>query len=177
VLHTSHGFKLPPPPILLPVQGRFSPTVSLPALCECLKKAALDPRVAGVVVKIDPLSCGWSKLQVGPGRGAAPLAAATCGAVQLCTSSRQASHCPPPPKKNPHARALQELRRHVEYFRASGKFSVAYLERFEPNRAGCCCDACASRGVHCEAAGLRRPLRSLVVFWMPTPSQHCSFSG
>lgn len=45
-------------------QGRFSQTVSLPALCDCLKKAALDPRVAGVVVKIEPLACGWGKLQV-----------------------------------------------------------------------------------------------------------------
>lgn len=45
-------------------QGRFSSTVSLPALCECLKKAALDPRISGVVVKIDPLACGWGKLQV-----------------------------------------------------------------------------------------------------------------
>lgn len=45
-------------------QGRFSSTVSLPALTECLKKAALDPRVSGVVIKIEPLACGWAKLQV-----------------------------------------------------------------------------------------------------------------
>lgn len=66
-------------------QGRFSPTQSLPALCECLRKAALDPRIKGVVVKVDPLATGWGK--------------------------------------------LQELRRHVEYFRESGKFAIAYLER------------------------------------------------
>ena len=39
-------------------------TQSLPALCECLRKAALDPRIKGVVVKIDPLAAGWGKLQV-----------------------------------------------------------------------------------------------------------------
>ncbi|KAI3438408.1 hypothetical protein D9Q98_000839 [Chlorella vulgaris] len=66
-------------------QGRFSSTVSLPALCDCLKKAALDPRVAGVVIKIEPLACGWAK--------------------------------------------LQEVRRHIEYFRSSGKFCMAYMER------------------------------------------------
>ncbi|GAB4824168.1 hypothetical protein N2152v2_011214 [Parachlorella kessleri] len=44
-------------------QGRFSNTVSLPAVCDCLLKAAYDPRVTGVVVKIDPLGCGWGKLQ------------------------------------------------------------------------------------------------------------------
>lgn len=48
-------------------QGRFSPTQSLPALCSCLRKAAVDPRVQGVVVKIDPLALGWGKLQVGGG--------------------------------------------------------------------------------------------------------------
>jgi protease-4 len=50
-------------------QGRFSSTVSLPALCDCLKKAALDPRISGVVVKIDPLACGWGKLQVSAPEG------------------------------------------------------------------------------------------------------------
>ena len=49
--------------MLVGLQGRFSPTASLPALCECLKKAAVDPRVAGLVVKMDPLACGWGKLQ------------------------------------------------------------------------------------------------------------------
>ncbi|KAL4444953.1 hypothetical protein ABPG77_004003 [Micractinium sp. CCAP 211/92] len=66
-------------------QGRFSKTISLPALCECLQKAALDPRVVGVCVKVEPLACGWGK--------------------------------------------LQELRRHIEAFKQSGKFSMAYLER------------------------------------------------
>lgn len=60
-------------------QGRFSSTVSLPALCDCLKKAALDPRVAGVVIKIEPLACGWAKLQVGGHPHAARLAAPHAG--------------------------------------------------------------------------------------------------
>ena len=50
-----------------------------------LRKAAYDPRISGVVVKIDPLQCGWGK--------------------------------------------IQEIRRHVEMFRQSGKWAVAYLER------------------------------------------------
>ena len=66
-------------------QGRFSPVVSLPELTLALRKAAVDPRIKGICVKIDPLSCGWSK--------------------------------------------LQEIRRHVEHFKASGKYSIAYLER------------------------------------------------
>lgn len=44
-------------------------TQSLPALCECLRKAALDPRIKGVVVKVDPLATGWGKLQVQCGKG------------------------------------------------------------------------------------------------------------
>jgi protease-4 len=66
-------------------QGRFSSTLSLPSICDCLTKAAYDPRIAGVVVKIDPLSVGWAK--------------------------------------------VIEIRRHVELFRRSGKWAVAYLER------------------------------------------------
>jgi protease-4 len=66
-------------------QGRFSNIVSLPELQMALVKAALDPRIKGVCVKIDPLQCGWSK--------------------------------------------LQEIRRHVAYFKKSGKYSIAYLER------------------------------------------------
>ena len=66
-------------------QGRFSSVVSLPELSLALRKAAVDPRIKGVCVKIDPLSCGWSK--------------------------------------------LQEIRRHMDHFKASGKYSIAYLER------------------------------------------------
>lgn len=66
-------------------QGRFSNVVALPDLTLSLMKAALDPRIKGVCVKIDPLQCGWSK--------------------------------------------VQEIKRHVEFFRKSGKFSMAYIER------------------------------------------------
>lgn len=66
-------------------QPRFSSSLALPTICDCLLKAAYDPRVTGVVVKIDPLATGWGK--------------------------------------------LQELRRHVEVFNASGKMSIAYMER------------------------------------------------
>lgn len=46
-------------------QGRFSSAMSMPLLTEALKKAAADPRIRGIAVKIDPLSIGWAKLQVG----------------------------------------------------------------------------------------------------------------
>jgi len=62
----------------------FSSEVTLPQLCSCLKKAAHDPRIAGIYLKIAPLGCGWAK--------------------------------------------LDELRRHIQYFRQSGKFCVAYME-------------------------------------------------
>ena len=77
------------PPVL---QGRFSSTASLPALCDCLHKAAYDPRVTGLIIKVDPLACGWGK--------------------------------------------LQELRRHIELFRASGKWTMAYMERCGMPAAG-----------------------------------------
>ena len=57
---------------------------SLPELAMALRKAALDPRVVGVAVKVEPLSVGWAK--------------------------------------------LQELSAHLDHFRASGKFSMSYLE-------------------------------------------------
>jgi len=63
---------------------RFSKEVCLPSICEGLIKAAYDPRIIGVFVKISPLECGWGK--------------------------------------------LSEIRRHVEFFNQSGKFSVAYME-------------------------------------------------
>ncbi len=66
-------------------QSRFSSTLSLPAICDSLQKAAVDPRITGLVVKIDPLQCGWAK--------------------------------------------LQEIRRHIELFKQSGKWTVAYMER------------------------------------------------
>ena len=62
----------------------FSKELSLPVICEALIKAAYDPRVKGVFVKIEPVTCGWAK--------------------------------------------LTEIRRHIEFFNASGKFSMAYME-------------------------------------------------
>lgn len=67
------------------VQGRFSPGTSLPVVCACLRKAALDPRINGIYIKISPLALGWGK--------------------------------------------MLEVRRHLEYFNQSGKWSVAYIER------------------------------------------------
>lgn len=70
-----------PAPCQLDARNASSPlqTQSLPALCECLRKAAVDPRIKGVVVKIDPLAAGWGKLQVG---GRAWLA---CWAAMCCS--------------------------------------------------------------------------------------------
>ncbi|KAG0619939.1 hypothetical protein M758_4G177100 [Ceratodon purpureus] len=64
-------------------QGRFMQGLSLPQICENLVKAANDPRVAGVFLSIEPLSCGWGK--------------------------------------------LDEIRRHMEYYKQSGKFLVGYM--------------------------------------------------
>lgn len=72
-------------PIAEQPQSRFSQTTSLPAICDSLQKAAVDPRIVGLVIKIDPLQCGWGK--------------------------------------------ILEIRRHVEMFKESGKWTVAYLER------------------------------------------------
>ncbi|BBN19507.1 protease IV [Marchantia polymorpha subsp. ruderalis] len=44
------------------VQSRFSQSLSLPMLCQNLMKAAHDPRIAGVVLRIEPLDCGWGKI-------------------------------------------------------------------------------------------------------------------
>lgn len=64
-------------------QGRFMQGLSLPQICENLVKAANDPRVAGVFLSIEPLNCGWGK--------------------------------------------LDEIRRHLEYYKQSGKFLVGYM--------------------------------------------------
>lgn len=66
-------------------QPRFSSTVSMPALCESLRKAAYDPRVAGLYMNIDILDAGWAK--------------------------------------------IQEIRSHIDFFKASGKPTVAYMKR------------------------------------------------
>lgn len=43
-------------------QGRFMQGLSLPQICENLVKAAHDPRIEGVFLSIEPLECGWGKL-------------------------------------------------------------------------------------------------------------------
>eukprot|EP00898_Chlorokybus_atmophyticus_P005661 jgi/Chlat1/6096/Chrsp40S05684 len=57
---------------------------SLPQICQNLVKAANDPRVVGVFIKVSPVQCGWAK--------------------------------------------VEEIRRHIAYFRKSGKFTIAYME-------------------------------------------------
>eukprot|EP00798_Chlamydomonas_sp_ICE-L_P012520 gene12520-15736_t len=41
----------------------FDPGVSIPQVCSALQKAALDPRVKGIMIEIGPLAIGWAKLQ------------------------------------------------------------------------------------------------------------------
>lgn len=43
--------------------GRFSSALTLPQLTRALEKAAYDPRVSGVYLKVGPLGAGWAKLQ------------------------------------------------------------------------------------------------------------------
>jgi Peptidase family S49 len=65
-------------------QPRFSSNASMPALCECLRKAAYDPRVAGLFIQVDPVAIGWAK--------------------------------------------VQELVAHIDFFRKSGKPTVAFMK-------------------------------------------------
>ncbi|KAL3678445.1 hypothetical protein R1sor_021401 [Riccia sorocarpa] len=44
------------------VPSRFSSTLSLPMLCQNLVKAANDPRIAGIFLRIEPVECGWGKI-------------------------------------------------------------------------------------------------------------------
>ncbi|GLJ43346.1 hypothetical protein SUGI_0900370 [Cryptomeria japonica] len=48
--------------ILDQLQDRFSSSLSLPKICENFIKAAHDPRIAGIYLHIEPLSCGWGKI-------------------------------------------------------------------------------------------------------------------
>ncbi|ERN05826.1 serine protease SPPA, chloroplastic [Amborella trichopoda] len=45
------------------LQGRFSSKLSLPQICENFIKAAYDPRIAGIYLQIEPLNCGWGKVE------------------------------------------------------------------------------------------------------------------
>ncbi|KAJ3694775.1 hypothetical protein LUZ60_000152 [Juncus effusus] len=44
------------------IKTRFSSGLSLPQICENFIKAAYDPRIKGIYLHIDPLSCGWAKV-------------------------------------------------------------------------------------------------------------------
>lgn len=44
-------------------QGRFTSGLSLPQVCQNLVKAAYDPRISGVYLQIEPLDCGWGKIE------------------------------------------------------------------------------------------------------------------
>ena len=45
------------------MKSRFGQGLSLPQICENLVKAAYDPRISGVYLHIEPLSCGWGKVE------------------------------------------------------------------------------------------------------------------
>ncbi|MBA0616584.1 hypothetical protein Godav_016623 [Gossypium davidsonii] len=45
------------------LKSRFSSGLSLPQICENFVKAAYDPRISGVYLHIEPLNCGWGKVE------------------------------------------------------------------------------------------------------------------
>ncbi|XP_017242541.1 serine protease SPPA, chloroplastic isoform X2 [Daucus carota subsp. sativus] len=45
------------------LKSRFASGLSLPQICENFTKAAYDPRVAGIYLHIEPLDCGWGKIE------------------------------------------------------------------------------------------------------------------
>ncbi|KAL5725642.1 hypothetical protein ACHQM5_008766 [Ranunculus cassubicifolius] len=45
------------------LKSRFSSELSLPQICENFIKAAYDPRISGVYLQIEPLNCGWGKVE------------------------------------------------------------------------------------------------------------------
>ncbi|XP_027125102.1 serine protease SPPA, chloroplastic [Coffea arabica] len=45
------------------LKRRFSSGLSVPQICENLIKAAYDPRISGVYLHIEPLNCGWGKIE------------------------------------------------------------------------------------------------------------------
>ncbi|DBA80897.1 hypothetical protein WJX77_008755 [Trebouxia sp. C0004] len=75
--------------------GRFALPLSVPQLKEALMKAAYDPRIRGIHLKIGSVSAGWAK--------------------------------------------LQELRRSLDFFRTSGKFSIATMNRGGEKEYFLCC--------------------------------------
>ncbi|XP_024371733.1 serine protease SPPA, chloroplastic [Physcomitrium patens] len=95
-------------------QGRFMQGLSLPQICENLIKGAHDPRIEGVVLSIEPLACGWGK--------------------------------------------LDEIRRHMEYYKQSGKFLVGYMPvggEKEYYLASACSELYAPPGAYISLLGLK----------------------
>ncbi|XP_022769682.1 serine protease SPPA, chloroplastic-like isoform X2 [Durio zibethinus] len=45
------------------LKSRFSLGLSLPQICENFVKAAYDPRISGIYLHIEPLNCGWGKVE------------------------------------------------------------------------------------------------------------------
>ncbi|XAR63859.1 hypothetical protein NMG60_11023988 [Bertholletia excelsa] len=45
------------------LKSRFSSGLSLPQVCENFMKAAYDPRIPGIYLHIEPLNCGWGKVE------------------------------------------------------------------------------------------------------------------
>ncbi|KAF3331460.1 Serine protease SPPA [Carex littledalei] len=44
------------------LKSLFVSELSLPQICENFYKAAYDPRISGIYLHIDPLTCGWAKV-------------------------------------------------------------------------------------------------------------------
>ncbi|KAJ4763900.1 hypothetical protein LUZ62_074275 [Rhynchospora pubera] len=44
------------------LKTRFASGLSLPQICENFVKAAYDPRITGIYLHIEPLTCGWAKV-------------------------------------------------------------------------------------------------------------------
>ena len=44
-------------------KSSFSSGLSLPQICENFIKAAHDPRISAVYLQIEPLDCGWGKVE------------------------------------------------------------------------------------------------------------------
>ncbi|KAG8387970.1 hypothetical protein BUALT_Bualt02G0076500 [Buddleja alternifolia] len=45
------------------LKSRFSSGLSLPQICENIIKAAYDTRVSGIYLHVEPLNCGWGKVE------------------------------------------------------------------------------------------------------------------
>ncbi|XP_024545350.1 serine protease SPPA, chloroplastic isoform X1 [Selaginella moellendorffii] len=96
------------------LQDKFQPGISLPQICQNLIKAAHDPRIAAVIVQVEPLSCGWPK--------------------------------------------VDEICRHIEYYKQSGKPLVGYLAvggEKEYYLACSCGDVFAPPGAYISLLGLK----------------------